>query len=151
MSSGPTVLHADSGFDPLVVMALSHYQFEAIHPFFDGNGRTGRVLNLLILIETGLLQLPILYLSGHVMRHKDTYYERLDAVTREDAWEPWILFMLDGVESTARWTLDLVETTDTMRAAMETEIRAFKAGTVASVSVKVGDAVSVGDSLLSIG
>ena len=115
LSAWERFLHSNHGLDPLVVMALSHYQFEAIHPFFDGNGRTGRVLNLLILIETGLLQLPILYLSGHVMRHKDTYYERLDAVTREDAWEPWILFMLDGVESTARWTLDLVETTDTMR------------------------------------
>lgn len=125
LSAWERFLHSDHGLDPLVVMALSHYQFEAIHPFFDGNGRTGRVLNLLILIETGLLQLPILYLSGHIMRHKDTYYEQLNAVTREDAWEPWILFMLDGVESTARWTLDLVETTDTMRAAMETEIRAL--------------------------
>lgn len=74
LSAWERFLHSNHGLDPLVVMALSHYQFEAIHPFFDGNGRTGRVLNLLILIETGLLQLPILYLSGHVMRHKDTYY-----------------------------------------------------------------------------
>lgn len=116
-------LHADHGLDPLTVMALAHYQFEAIHPFFDGNGRTGRVLNLLILIETGLLEFPILYLSGHIMRHKDTYYERLNAVTRSDDWEPWILFMMEGVESTARWTMQLVEATDDLRGNMEAQIR----------------------------
>lgn len=116
-------LHGEHGLDPLVVMALAHYQFEAIHPFFDGNGRTGRILNLLILIETGLLELPILYLSGHIVRHKDTYYERLNAVTQNGEWEPWILFMLSGIESTAQWTLDLVERTDQLRANMEHQIR----------------------------
>lgn len=125
LSAWERFLHGDHGIDPLVVMALAHYQFEAIHPFFDGNGRTGRVLNTLILIEKGLLRLPVLYLSGHIMRHKDTYYERLSAVTREDAWEPWILFMLSGIESTAAWTLDLVETTDEIRATMEDEIHAL--------------------------
>lgn len=104
-------------------MALAHYQFEAIHPFFDGNGRTGRVLNMLVLIETGLLELPILYLSGHIVRHKDEYYERLNAVTRSDDWQAWILFMLAGVESTAQWTLNLVDATDALRATMEQDIR----------------------------
>lgn len=123
LSAWERFVHDDHGLDPLVVMALAHYQFEAIHPFFDGNGRTGRVLNLLLLIEMGLLDLPILYLSGHIMRHKDEYYRQLNAVTHEDAWEAWILFMLAGVESTARWTLELVDSTDDMRASMETDIR----------------------------
>ncbi len=123
LSAWERFIHGDHGMDPLVMMALAHYQFEAIHPFFDGNGRTGRILNMLLLIETGLLQLPILYLSGHIMRHKDIYYERLNAVTRDDQWEPWVLFMLSGVESTAQWTLDLVERTDHMRAGMEQAIR----------------------------
>lgn len=118
-------LHADDGLDPLVRMALSHYQFEAIHPFFDGNGRTGRIINILLMIKYGLIELPVLYLSGHIMRHKDAYYNRLNAVTREDAWQPWILFMLAGVESTARWTLDLVDMTDAMRVDVEAEIRAI--------------------------
>ncbi|MDO5726959.1 MAG: Fic/DOC family N-terminal domain-containing protein [Bowdeniella nasicola] len=116
-------LHTDHGLDPLVVMALAHYQFEAIHPFTDGNGRTGRILNLLILMHTGVLRRPILYLSGHIMRHKGRYYDLLNAVTRQDAWEPWILFMLSGIESTAKWTLQLVETTERLREHMESEIR----------------------------
>lgn len=125
LSAWERFLHGDHGLDPLVVMALAHYQFEAIHPFFDGNGRTGRILNLLVLVEAKLLELPILYLSGHIMRNKDEYYQRLNAVTREAAWEDWILFVLSGVGSTARWTLDLVETTDGMRASMEADIRAL--------------------------
>ena len=123
LSAWEKFLHADHGLDPLVLMALAHYQFEAIHPFFDGNGRTGRVLNMLVLIETELLEFPILYLSGHIMRHKDEYYERLNAVTRFGDWQPWILFILAGVEATATWTMNLVETTDALREAMEGEIR----------------------------
>lgn len=126
LSAWEKFLHGDHGVDPLVVMALAHYQFEAIHPFFDGNGRTGRILNLLTLIETGLLELPILYLSGHIVRHKDEYYSLLNAVTRSDEWEPWILFMLTGVESTARWTLALVEATDGLRGTVEHDIRRIR-------------------------
>ena len=85
-------------------MAVAHYQFEAIHPFADGNGRTGRVLNQLMLIENNLLQIPLLYLSRHIMRHKADYYRLLLAVTREQAWEAWVLYMLCGVQETARWT-----------------------------------------------
>jgi Fic family protein len=97
-------LHNATGIDPLIRMAVGHYQFEAIHPFTDGNGRTGRILNSLFLIDQKLLALPILYLSRHIIRRRADYYERLLAVTRARAWEPWILFMLDAVEQTARWT-----------------------------------------------
>jgi Fic family protein len=90
--------------DPLVRMAIGHYQFEAIHPFVDGNGRTGRVLNLLYLVDQGLLDIPVLYLSRHIIRNKADYYNGLLAVTTDGAWEPWILYMLRGVADTARWT-----------------------------------------------
>ena len=85
-------------------MAAAHYQFEAIHPFTDGNGRTGRVLNSLFLIQEELLTLPILYLSRYIIAHKSDYYRLLLDVTRTDEWEPWLLFMLEGVETTASWT-----------------------------------------------
>jgi len=101
-------VHEGGDLEPLVLMAVAHYQFEAIHPFLDGNGRTGRVLNTLLLVESGMLRLPILYLSHFIIRHKDEYYRRLRAVTREAAWEPWILYMLRGVEATARWTLEKI-------------------------------------------
>ena len=90
--------------DPLVRMAAAHYQFEAIHPFTDGNGRTGRVLNSLFLVEQGLLPQPILYLSRYIIARKEDYYRLLLAVTREDAWEPWLLYMLRGIAETAAWT-----------------------------------------------
>jgi Fic family protein len=97
-------LHEQEALDPLVRMAVAHYQFEAIHPFTDGNGRTGRILNSLFLVEQGLLTLPILYLSRHTIAHRADYYRLLLAVTRDGAWEDWILFMLRGVEETAAWT-----------------------------------------------
>ena len=97
-------LHNQTELDPLVRMAVGHYQFEAIHPFTDGNGRTGRVLNILYLIQEELLGLPILYLSRHVIAHKADYYRLLLGVTREEAWEPWLLFMLQAVADTSRWT-----------------------------------------------
>ncbi len=97
-------LHEHVEIDPLVRMAVMHYQFEAIHPFTDGNGRTGRVLNSLFLIEQKLLNLPILYLSRYIIRHKTDYYRLLRGVTRDEAWEPWILYILKGVEETSVWT-----------------------------------------------
>lgn len=97
-------LHNEQELDPLVRMAVGHYQFEAIHPFADGNGRTGRVLNILFLIQEGLLDLPILYLSRYIIAHKADYYRLLLDVTREGAWEPWLLYMLKAVEETAHWT-----------------------------------------------
>ena len=97
-------LHDDSDLDPLIRMAVGHYQFEAIHPFIDGNGRTGRILNLLFLVEQGLLDQPVLYLSRAIIRGRTDYYRLLNAVTRDDAWEPWVLYMLDAVHDTAIWT-----------------------------------------------
>jgi len=97
-------LHENEETDPLIRMAVMHYQFEAIHPFTDGNGRTGRVLNSLFLIEQDLLTLPILYLSRYIIRNRSDYYSLLLGVTREQAWEPWILYILKGVEETANWT-----------------------------------------------
>ena len=97
-------LHDPSPLDPLVRMAVAHYQFEAIHPFTDGNGRTGRVLNSLFLVEEGLLTLPILYLSRYIIAHKADYYRLLLGVTRDGAWEPWLRYVLDGVAETASWT-----------------------------------------------
>jgi len=101
-------LHEQVDLDPLVRMAVAHYQFEAIHPFTDGNGRTGRVLNILVLIQEELLALPILYLSRFVIANKTDYYRLLLEVTREGAWEPWVLFMLKAVEETSRWTTDKI-------------------------------------------
>ena len=101
-------LHAQDDIDPLIKMAISHYQFEAIHPFYDGNGRTGRILNVLYLIQEQLLTLPILYLSRYIVHHKQDYYRLLTQVTREQDWQSWLLFMLKGVEETSRWTCDKI-------------------------------------------
>lgn len=97
-------LHQAIDVDPLIRMAVGHYQFEAIHPFADGNGRTGRVLNSLYLIQQELLTLPILYLSRYIIKNKADYYRLLLDVTRDNAWEPWVLYLLRGVEDTACWT-----------------------------------------------
>lgn len=97
MASLMEFLNARTSLDPLVSMALAHYQFEAIHPFTDGNGRTGRILNILILSKAGLLQQPLLYLSRHIIRTKDEYYQRLRDVTANAAWESWICYLLRGV------------------------------------------------------
>lgn len=101
-------LHDEGDIDPLVRMAIAHYQFEAIHPFIDGNGRTGRVINILYLIDKGLLDLPILYLSRYINDHRPDYYRLLLDVTTSGAWEPWILYMLTAVEQTAVWTKDKI-------------------------------------------
>lgn len=101
-------IHAHDGLDPLVKMAVMHYQFEAIHPFEDGNGRTGRILNLLYLVDQKLLDIPVLFLSRHIMANKTAYYEGLRGVTERQAWEPWVLYMLKAIESTAQQTFDQV-------------------------------------------
>lgn len=101
-------IHADDGLDPLVKMAVMHYQFEAIHPFEDGNGRTGRILNLLYLVECGLLDIPVLFLSRYIIANKVGYYDGLRGVTERQDWENWILYMLRAVESTAQQTFDQV-------------------------------------------
>jgi Fic family protein len=95
-------VHADTGLPPLVDVALVHYQFEAVHPFLDGNGRIGRLLITLMLIERDLLPEPLLYLSAYLERHRSAYYDRLLAVSRKGAWEDWLLFFLGGVAAEAR-------------------------------------------------
>ena len=97
-------LHNQTTLDPLIRMAVGHYQFEAIHPFTDGNGRTGRIINSLFLIEQGLLTLPVLYLSRYILKYRGTYNQVLLQVTREQDWESLVLFILRGVEDTANWT-----------------------------------------------
>lgn len=105
-----------SDFDPLVKMAIIHHQFESIHPFFDGNGRTGRILNILYLISEGILDIPILYLSRYITQNKADYYKLLQKVRGEQAWEEWILYMLNALESTARQTILTIESIKSMMA-----------------------------------
>ena len=95
--------------DPLIKMAIIHYQFESIHPFYDGNGRSGRIINVLYLVYKGLLDLPILYLSGYIVQHKAEYYELLQKVRDENAWEEWISYILKGVEYTSKSTTATIE------------------------------------------
>ncbi|MDH3576324.1 MAG: Fic family protein [Gammaproteobacteria bacterium] len=102
-------MHRNTEFDPLVRMAVQHYQFEAIHPFADGNGRTGRILNILFLMQHGLLDSPILYLSRYIIQNKAAYYRLLQNVTLEQDWASWIFFVLDGVEQTCTWTTDKIK------------------------------------------
>jgi Fic family protein len=102
-------LTAPGDVDPLIRCAVQHYQFEAIHPFADGNGRTGRVLNILYLVQQGLLDSPILYLSRYIIRNKADYYRLLLEVTTEQRWAPWITFMLDSIENTCGWTTEKIK------------------------------------------
>lgn len=101
-------LHQKDGIDPLIKLAVQHYQFEAIHPFSDGNGRTGRIINLLYLIEQGRLETPVLYLSGYIIEHKAQYYEKLLKVTTHGAWVEWVLYFLHAIEETSKWTTEKI-------------------------------------------
>lgn len=107
-------IHADDDVDLLIKLAIMHYQFEAIHPFFDGNGRTGRVINMLFMVENGLLDTPILYLSKYIIEHKNAYYTNLRGVTENSAWEAWILFILKGIEETALYTLEKINSINSL-------------------------------------
>ena len=95
--------------DPLLKMAIGHYQFEAIHPFPDGNGRTGRILNTLILMNKGLLSHPIIYLSKYIINNKDSYYHYLNGVSSRGDWKRWLLYMLTAVDETANYTVMKIE------------------------------------------
>ena len=99
-------IHSEDDVDPLIKLAMIHYQFETIHPFTDGNGRTGRILNILYLTQKNLLGLPVLYLSKYIIDKKSDYYRLLREVTENQAWELWISYMLDAVEQTALHTRD---------------------------------------------
>lgn len=98
-----------SDLDPLVMLAIIHHQFESIHPFYDGNGRTGRIINILYLVIKDLLDLPILYLSGYFIENKGEYYRLLQSVRDKNDWDGWIIFVLRGVEQTASETIFLIE------------------------------------------
>ena len=98
-----------SSLDPLIKLAIIHHQFESIHPFYDGNGRTGRIINILYLVVNGLLDIPVLYLSRYFIQDKAEYYRQLQAVREHDSWEPWLIYMLRGIEITAKQTLQLVQ------------------------------------------
>jgi Fic family protein len=117
-------LHDNTSVDPLVRMAVGHYQFEAIHPFTDGNGRTGRVLNLLFLVEQDLLTLPILYLSRAIIRTKPEYYRLLNAVTTEGQWEEWTMYMVSRVDETARWTTAKIRSIRELMQAAKAHVKA---------------------------
>jgi Fic family protein len=119
-------VNADSEMDPVIRMAVQHYQFEAIHPFGDGNGRTGRVLNLLFLVQSGLLDRPTLYLSRYILRTRLQYYSCLADVTRQGAWEPWVLYMLTAIETTARWTNQKVRAIRDLMAETSAYVRTTK-------------------------
>ncbi len=108
LSNWEQFLHNHEEIDPLVRMAVAHYQFEAIHPFTDGNGRTGRLLNILYLVDQQLLSLPVLYLSRHIIQNKADYYRLLLEVTEHSNWQEWIIFMLTAVKETAQWTTDKI-------------------------------------------
>lgn len=109
--------------DPLVKMAIIHHQFESIHPFYDGNGRTGRIINILYLVQKGLLHLPVLYLSRYIIKHKSDYYRLLQKVRDSGEWEAWLLFMLDSVEQTANESMVLISSIKKLMQEYKQQIR----------------------------
>jgi Fic family protein len=111
MTDLESFINDDARFDadPLIKMALIHHQFESIHPFYDGNGRTGRIINVLYLVKQGLLDIPVLYLSRYIVRTKSDYYRLLQDVRERDAWEDWVLYMLNAVEQTATAGIDTIQ------------------------------------------
>ena len=118
-----TFINTDNGLDPLIKMAFIHYQFEAIHPFFDGNGRTGRIILLLYLKLCGLMGLPALYLSSYILRTRTEYYTNLKNVTEKNDWETWVLYMLDMVGETAQQSRKRIEKVKNLMETMADEIQ----------------------------
>lgn len=121
-------LHEEREVDPLIRMAVGHYQFEAIHPFIDGNGRTGRILNVLFLIQEELLDLPVLYLSRSIVRQKSDYYRHLLAITARAGWEEYLLYILQAVDETARWTTARIHAIHRLMQETREYVRANEAG-----------------------
>lgn len=124
MSELEQFINADHALDPLVCMALVHHQFETIHPFYDGNGRTGRIINILHLVLNELLDTPILYLSRYINQNKDRYYSLLQHVRDTGEWEAWVLYMLDAVSATAKHTTMLVKAIGDLLIEQKQRIRA---------------------------
>ncbi len=112
-----------SEYDPLIKMAIIHFQFESIHPFYDGNGRTGRIINIIYLVLSDLLDIPILYLSRFIIQNKGDYYRLLQSVRTENTWEEWILFMLDAVNETAKQTIELIKEIKIVMMKLKNELR----------------------------
>lgn len=113
----------DNDLSPLTKLAIQHYQFESIHPFYDGNGRTGRILNVLYLLMNDLLDNPILYLSGYIIKHKSDYYRLLREVTTKGNWEEWILYILKGIEQTSRDSIKQIEQINKLFDATVTKVK----------------------------
>lgn len=109
--------------DSLIKMPIIHYQFESIHPFYDGNGRTGRLLNILYLVQQGLLDIPVLYLSSFIIKNKSDYYRLLQEIRTKGSWEEWIVWMLTGVEQTAKETIVVVNNIKALMDKYKTDIR----------------------------
>ncbi|MEO6230567.1 MAG: Fic/DOC family N-terminal domain-containing protein [Ferruginibacter sp.] len=118
-----TFINVNEDFDPLVKLAMIHYQFEAIHPFFDGNGRTGRIILLLYLKLSGLMDMPALYLSNYILKHKNDYYLALRNVTEKNDWQSWILYMLDMIEQTAQQGKERIEKIEKLMKSMGKSIQ----------------------------
>ena len=118
-------LNVDAAYevDPLIKMAIGHHQFESIHPFYDGNGRSGRILNSLFLVANGLLDQPVLYLSGYIIDTKAEYYRLLQSTRDSGDWEPWLVYLLKGVEVTSQTTVLLIESIRNLMADYEQRIR----------------------------
>ena len=112
-----------AAYDPLVKMAIIHFQFESIHPFNDGNGRTGRIINILYLVLTELLELPILYMSRFIIQNKADYYRFLQGIRDNNEWEPWLLFMIKAVEETSKQSIQLVQSINQLIQRYKFEIR----------------------------
>lgn len=112
-----------SDYDPIVKMAIIHFQFESIHPFYDGNGRTGRILNILYLIQNNLLELPILYLSSYIIRYKSDYYKYLQEIRNTNNWDNWLEFMIDGVHKTSLETIQTIKEIKIIMQSMKNELR----------------------------
>lgn len=118
------MLHDDStALDPLIKMAVIHHQFETIHPFYDGNGRTGRIINILYLVKEGLLDSPVLYLSRYINHTKQDYYRLLQQVRDTGEWQEWVMYMLRGVSVTAQHTISLIEQIRTLLQVQKHHIR----------------------------
>jgi len=124
LSDWERFIHQSPTIDPLVRMAVAHYQFEAIHPFEDGNGRTGRIINILLLVSEGLLHQPILYMSRWVIRNKNEYYRLLQAVTEDKDWEPWILYLLEAVRQTSIETTHKIDLVGDLQDEIQLRIKA---------------------------
>lgn len=116
-------IHADDDVDPLIKMAIIHYQFEAIHPFYDGNGRTGRIILMLYLRWSGLLELPAMYLSKEININKNEYYKKLRAVTEKKEWEAWVLYILNIIEQAANNAKKQIEEIEVLKTKMSNDIK----------------------------